>query len=297
MRICHLLSENINVSKGTPIAVRNLRQNHDVMSLKSSGLPLYFKSFLAALQLVFSKYDIIHTHDMAGYGYTFIPKSLRKKTLYSCHGLWKTYFEGRKLSLSERIMAPLLIRAQSRIIKNSDIVVATARFRQKEIKSTYGVDAELAHNGIDTNLFRPRKTKKLYDFIWVGTNSAKGLKEAKKYAADMGGKLLVVGVEGKNGKNITYMPSVPNNEMPQMYNQSKTLINFSTISIYDFVVLEAMASGINVMINKEAAEELMPGKKFSGTVFIGGAEGRRTVSKYSWKNAIEKYNKLYSKLL
>jgi glycosyltransferase involved in cell wall biosynthesis len=290
------MSQNIDTCGGTPIAVRNIRQNYDVKSLNSTGFSLYLKSFAAALQLTFSKYDIIHIHDMAGYGYTFIPRRFRKKTVYSCHGLWKTYFEGKQLSLSEKIISPFLIRAQTRIIKKSDAVVATSRFRKNEIKSLYGIDAELAHNGVDIKLFRPRKSKKLYDFIWVGTNPTRGLDFAKKYALARKGKLLVVGVNGNNDKNTVYMKNIPNEKMPDIYNKARTLINYSVISRYDFVVLEAMACGLNVIINREAAEELVPGKRFGSTVFISGSKGRKIVSEYSWKRSIEKYNKLYAKM-
>ena len=299
MKICHVLSNDISRDGGTEIAVKNIKQNYDVKSIGTAGPLLYVKSFFMAIRLIFSDYDILHFHDMAGYGYTFVPKFMRKKIVLSCHGLWETYFyEIKDMSISQKIISYFLKNAQKRLIKKADIIVATSRFRQKKIKFLYGIDSELIQNGIDINIFKPMKMKKIFDFIWVGTNPNKGLKFAIKTAKKYNGKLLVIGIDGRKMKNVYYINHVPHNDMPFFYNKSKTLINYSLISRYDFVVLEAMACGLNVILNKESVEELLQKKIYKkNIVLIRGKLGRKIAKKNSWSESIKKYNDIYIRIM
>lgn len=287
------MTHNINRGGGTEVAVQNIRQNYDVKSLGIGGMAGYFFSFFLALRIIFSDYDIIHAHDPPSiYGYTFVPKRFRKKILYSCHGLWETYFASSKKNTAPRF----LISTQRRVIMRSDIVVATSRFRVREIKRLYGVEAEYVHNGVDTKKFRPAKSRKDFDFLWVGTNPNKGLRFALDTAKKRRGKLLVVGLQGESNEGVTYAGFVPHSKMPWIYARSKTLINYSTISRYDFVVLEAMACGMSVIINKESAEELIPGGNFGEIVTITGKSGRKIAERLSWEASIKKYNEIYRRL-
>ena len=101
-----------------------------------------------------SRIDIIHVHlTSIGLIVSILNRRLRGKTVYTCHlGEWE--LSGRKLSLFERVhlfLDPYLMRRVRKVIASNDS--AKERFVSKsKVKADKIV---VAHNGVDTDLFRP----------------------------------------------------------------------------------------------------------------------------------------------
>src|SRR3972149_5233520 len=122
MKICHLLTYHPDTVGGIETVSLELGKGYDIRWIGASGFFSILKGFFTALSLRFSKYDIIHIHDNAGYWCTWLSRN--KKLIYTDHGLWKSYFDAnRPKNIFEKIGEKILVRMQTRIIKKSDVVV------------------------------------------------------------------------------------------------------------------------------------------------------------------------------
>ncbi|MFC2143105.1 glycosyltransferase family 4 protein [Candidatus Aenigmatarchaeota archaeon] len=296
MKVCHILNQNLRTVGGVETAVRNImRKDDDVKFLGASGIKLFIKSFSLSIKLAFSNYDMIHIHDTGGFGYMFLPRSIRKKVLYSSHGFCRTYFDAVKPNgLLKKLQARIYTHMQEKIIKNADVVVSSSEWIHDEIKKIFGIETYVIYNGIDTKKFKPQKIKKMYDYIWVATNpELRGLDESIKLVNKNKKTLAVVGFSGKSTKNIKFLGKIPHDKMPDIYNKAKTILYFGKIKGYPFVLLEAWACGLDAIVNKQAIIEIYPKNKLKEINRISNREGKKIVDKFKWENLLKKYKKVY----
>src|SRR3989338_3309415 len=168
MNVCHLITHNPHVTAGgIETVAEELGKVYDIKWLGSGGAMSLPKGFLMALRLRFSKYDVIHIHDNSGYWCTWLARN--KKLLYTCHGFWKEIVG--KLdppqSFMGKLKAIIVTRMQSRIIKKSNAVVPITSNIKKILEEEYGIlQFRVIQNGVDTEKFRPIKSRKPYDYIW-----------------------------------------------------------------------------------------------------------------------------------
>ena len=303
-KACYILTHDPNTTGGIETVVKNMSEGRDVRWLGCGGACSIIKGFITALKLRFSDYDIIHSHDNAGYWLTWLARN--KKIIWTAQGLMKSYFEENPpKGWKKRLDAWVLLRMQSRIIKKSHAVVPINRSISARLRKEYKIEPlEVVHNGVDTDNFRPMKCQKRFDYIWVSTNPAKArLKECIEFTE--GKSMLAVGIAGQDSKQVKYRRAA-RHEMPKLYNSARTLVYFSRQADYSLAILESMACGLNIVTNDYILNELtersrpvgsvtLDGKE-AAVVFLSGKDARRTALSMDWKNIRAKYKKIYENL-
>jgi glycosyltransferase involved in cell wall biosynthesis len=102
--------------------------------------------------------------------------------------------------------------------------------------------------GIDMDLFKPKKTKKIYDVLYVGRKEkAKGYED-----------LLKLIKACPNHKFKIAAGNIPKKDMPKLYRQAKVLVLPSYGESYSQTVIESLACGTPVIAYDVIADELKP---------------------------------------
>ena len=297
IRICFVLNANPDkIFGGTPGVVRNIRKyiKSDVFYGRGSGFLSFLYPFLTALKIIIRNYDVVNIHDTQGYGYMLLPDFLRKKTIYTCHGLWEIYYDITKpKGLFQKIKAEVAKKMQKRIIKKANHIIAVSEYIKNEISSRFKIEKSkitVIHNGVDTEKFHNMKLKrKKKNAIWVGKDPVrKGLDKAVEYADRHDMNLIVVGLEGVSTNKITYLGNVSDTELVNLYNTASILLFFTKAEAHPLVPLEAMACGLDVIASKESNIEIVPLSK-DGLYKIRGKYARKIIEKYDWKEQSKKH--------
>ena len=119
-------------------------------------------------------FDVLHLHSTSSFLMPLLKKTSKKLAHIKCvvhvHGTTKGV-RSRILGLSKELpeivqsthasfSEVLSIARQQYLWKNSDGVIAVSKFIANEVKELYGIPEErifIAHNGVDPQLFSPRK--------------------------------------------------------------------------------------------------------------------------------------------
>ncbi len=303
IKICHVLMLNPQKNiGGTPLVVKELMKRIDSDYVCGVGYG-FFRSiispFFNAIIILTGGYDIVHIHDTQGYVYAMLPKFMRKKMVFTAHGITTGYFDAMKPEgFFQRLKAMTEIFMHKMIIKKSDAVIAVSNHIKSEIIKQYRVDGSkifVIYNGVDTDKFKPAGKRKINVAIWVGDNpELKQLNKTIDYAKRHRMKLIVVGVNGINTEDVEYIGKIPPEKMPEIYNKANVLLFFSKAEGHPLVPLEAMASGLSVVASKESNIEIIPMK--NNLYVINGRKAREIVKKYDWKIQSKKYAEIYERL-
>jgi glycosyltransferase involved in cell wall biosynthesis len=259
--------------------------------------------------------DIIHTHDNSAY---WIAKS-ENKFIHTSHGTWKNYFDYMPKNLRDMVISRFIISMEKTTVSKAAINTAVSNFVKNSVSSQYGIRRKIhvIHNGVDTRKFKPEQANKRRDItaLWVGTNPAlKGLDITIKAAEIAGINLIVVGTEGKSTKYTKYLGRVRPEDMNNIYNRADLLLFPSFYESYPIVPLEAMASGLPVVVSEASHVEIMKNgregyivkshkpkdyakaiEKVIDTRKKLGKAARRTAKRYDWSKQAKHYISLYEK--
>ncbi len=203
--------------------------------------------------------DWLKTNQMLGSWSAVLAKRLYGKKLLlrtgyteSLSSIGKDFFKRRMVDLIERIA-----------YRNADISIVTSEHQKEYITKRYRAhDIRVIPNGIDTMLFRPldRKTaKEKLTFLFVGRlhleKNLLALLEAMKDIPDI--RLRIVGKgplekdvrisAERNGIDLELIPSVPNTELPAIYNDADIYIQPSLYEGNPKTILEAMSCGLPII--------------------------------------------------
>ncbi len=299
MQVCYVLDSNPDrYNGGTPNVVRNIRRyvgGHTVSGSRSAVKNILLM-LAAPLRVAASGCDIVNIHDTHGYFCTFRP--FMKKTVYTCHGLWKNYYKiSPPRTATEKIKSRMAVFFQGRLLRKSDHIIAVSNSVKSQIIQEYRIDSEkitVVHNGVDTGFFSP--TKRGRGFIWVGDNPAlKGLDGAIEYAKRHKGVITIVGVEGQDSDGIRYLGMMRHEDMPDLYRAASTLLFFSKFEGHPLVPMEAAACGLNIIASMESNLEIFPIRK--GVYNVKGKDAVEVAKKHDWKNQAKLYSDVFSKVM
>jgi glycosyltransferase involved in cell wall biosynthesis len=156
-------------------------------------------------------------------------------------------FLAKKTTLKEKIGYKILENVQ-RIGSKEKYVVAVSDFVRRILnEQQIKVDAVIA-NCVDTEKFKPTNSIKMNKYLFVGGYNyyAKGI-DILLELAEQGINIDCV-TNVKPPLPLNWIKSFDNNEMPQIYNRYKGLIFPSRFEASGMVTLEAMASGLPVLV-------------------------------------------------
>jgi len=304
MKLCFVLNANPESHGGTPAVVRNIRRyiKSDVFFGRGKGIFSFLYPSVTAIKILPGNYDIVNIHDTQGYVYSILPKFMRKKIVYTCHGLWELHFSiDPPKGFIQRIKAKTAITMQKAIIKKADHIIAVSNFIKGAIIKKYKIEESritVIHNGVDTKKFYDMKKKRERKLaIWVGKDPVrKGLDKAIEYVRKNNMKLVVVGIKRPDEDCVQYMGDVPDETLRELYNTASVLLFFTKAEAHPLVPLEAMACGLDVIASKESNIEIVPPQK-DGSYKISGKKALKIIKKYDWKNVAKKYMEVYKKVM
>jgi glycosyltransferase involved in cell wall biosynthesis len=186
-------------------------------------------------------------------------------------------------------------------LANADIVT----FDSNSLKKMYPADDRFIaiQNAVDTEVFKPldkEKCREKFDFnknrivLLYSGRAVYGKRldtifNVAKKCCDV--DFVITGIH-YNGRdviypNIIYKSSIPNNEMPELYNACDGLILASDMEGMSRAVLEAMACGIGVLVSDIKANRETVGDISSGRFFNTDEELLKLVSELSKNDFIE----------
>ncbi|MBA3285935.1 MAG: glycosyltransferase family 4 protein [Nitrosopumilus sp.] len=154
-------------------------------------------------------------------------------------------------------------------------------------------------NGVDSNLFKPRLVEKKYHLIFVGRGTIlKGLDTLLKSADKIHGKILIVTklIEprlltlAQSKSNIKIIFNASSEELALLYNQSEIFILPSHDEEQPLTVLEAMSSGLPVIVTQKAASDIV--KNNINGIIIDNSETKI----YSTSSLLIKNKKMMEKM-
>ena len=236
--------------------------------------------------------------------------------------------------LTKYISYPLV----SKIIRISDVITTVSNPVCRELKKYYALnDAIIIENGVDEKKFIPADEKKGYYVLYVGRLSyGKGLFElldAAKKTVNSNIKFYLVGkgelekklkeriIKEDLGAKVKLLGKLSHDELVEIYQNATIFLFLSYYEGFPTVVLEAMSSGLPVLVSDiEAHNNFIEDGKNGILVEKGssddvakkieillndvnlrtqlGNNARKSIEKkFTWDILSKKFEKIYEKLL
>lgn len=279
----------------------------------------HLRSILSARKIVGQRnnFDIINTHGYSGFWLSFVPKMFRSsKHVVTFHGTWANYFDAIGCGgIKNRALRRVSIWVEKRAMRDCDYGIAVSEHVKESVAEQCGVDGDkisVVYNGVDCGRFKPRtKGEQKNRVLWIGTNARlKGLEEAINAVRGLPLKLMVVGISGRNCGNVEYLGKVRPDRMPGIYNMADFLILPSKYESFPSVVMEALASGLPVIVSPECHCEILDEKcgvvthdyraaveRFLREDLVKmGADCRKLAERYDWGIQAGKYAEIYERM-
>lgn len=273
--------------------------------------------------------DVVHAGSWQGFAFKrgSLPLVITEHHC-SLHPIWRQY-HGAVQSLYHR----LCVQRWNRLsYQAADAVVAVSHFSSEPLRRHVPERLQIIHNGIDTQLFSPRKRPRSGRFrlLFVGNPSCwKGADLLVPLAKALGQDFEVCCLGGLrsswpaelDGEGLTFLPRCMPEQMPAVYQSVDAVLALTRFETFGYVAVEAMACGIPVVgfdnagtsevcLNNETAllgplddlgylvervRELASDALLHERI---GANGRRHVLElFNIESCVNRYVALYRKLL
>lgn len=134
-------------------------------------------------------------------------------------------------------------------IKSANYIIFNSNFTRSQFKKVYGFDGDVIHYGVDAKHFFPKKTKKEFDLLFIGSyDKLDGYPFFKTIVEKMktNPKIRVVAFENE---------WLADEELIRVYRKSKIFISVSYREPLGMVPMEVMSCGIPVIAVDEAGHK------------------------------------------
>lgn len=191
-------------------------------------------------------------------------------------------------SLASKMMTKISYSLVLRLIISSDIITTISKFLAYELREYYGVDRiNIIGNAVDEQKFIPKNNNKKDYMLYVGRLSyGKGLfdllKSVRLLSEEFDFKLFLIGkgeLERKLNKiivdehienNVKILGSYSHETLVEIYQNAKIFVFPSHYEGVPTVVLEAMASGLPVVLSDIPAHRYLIEDGENGILFKKG---------------------------
>ncbi len=205
------------------------------------------------------KYDLVFVCASQFIESPFILKYLKVPSFFYCHDpyyriiyepelfkpvnvdIFRTYYE----NLNRYIRKKLDIFN----IKSACHIIFNSNYTRRQFKKIYGVDGDVVHCGVNVKQFFPKKIKKEFDLLFIGSfDKLDGYPFFRKTIENMELSPKIRAVVFENEWLSDY-------ELINVYRKSKILISVSYKEPMGMVPLEAMSCGVPVIAVDEAGHQ------------------------------------------
>lgn len=218
-------------------------------------IKLYFHHKKIAQEIDKKKYDFVFVH-LSQYTHApFILRFLKTPSVYFCHEPLRIAYDSvvsipEDISpikrLYERIVRRLKKEIDASNIKHANIVLANSKYSQKNIKKAYGIKSFVCYLGVDKNLFKPKKIKKEYNLLFVGSDVwMEGFDTLQEINKIFDYSLNIHIIKKQKGRYIS------DDELVNEYNKTKLVIVLGRFDPFSMIPLEAMACKVPPLVVKE----------------------------------------------
>jgi glycosyltransferase involved in cell wall biosynthesis len=201
------------------------------------------------------KYDVVLVNASKYTQAPFILNFLKTFTVYYCHDphlriVYEDVLKLKNPKLSRQIYEKITRSIKKKIDKNNiskaKLLIANSYFTKEGVKKAYNRNADVAYLGIDEKMFRPNKSKKEIDVLFVGSKEVVDgyydLMHACNYLPGISLRVLDFKEEWITAES----------EMRNLYCRSHVVVALAHNEPLGLVPLEAMSCGVPVVAVNEA---------------------------------------------
>ena len=220
-----------------------------------------------ALDIDKKKYDIVVAHPDKYTQAPFVLSFLKTRKSYYCHELLRLAYEEHLMNFKPKTPAHLLYEKMTRSIRkkidkdnalHSDIIVTNSAFTALNVEKYYGRRAAVCYPGVDTDIFKKRNYKKIYDLLFVGDKVQEDGFDLLQSIVKLLPRKIKVNIIStrQNGKWIS------DSELSNEYNKAKIVLALAVNEPLGLIPLESMACGVPVIAAAEGGykETVVNGK-------------------------------------
>ncbi|OGH98425.1 MAG: hypothetical protein A2X43_05895 [Candidatus Margulisbacteria bacterium GWD2_39_127] len=289
----------------------------------------YYLSLKRSISKLSSSFDIVHTHGLVPDGLVGrqIAKDLRVPLVSHAHDGGIDHFSVPEMRLAKKVC------------QDADAIIAVSDRQKMIIEQYLSADPDKVitiNNGIDSRKFcvleSMNNTKKYFRLLSVGNlNYGKGfdillgaIYLLQQNSLDISLTVVGEGVERDSLNklidsyqliNVKFLGAIPNNKLPQIYNQHDAFILSTRSETFGIVFIEALACGLPVVAPRIAPlTDILPeefcifadpesSSSFAEAIIIIKEKRweknriAESVSKYSLQNSARELRRVYEKVL
>ncbi len=197
-------------------------------------------------------YDIVIVHPDRYTQAPFILSFLKTKKAYYCHELLRFAYEEHLMNFKPKTPIHLLYEKMTRLMRknidkdnalHSDIILTNSELTKHNVEKYYKTKATVCYPGVNTNIFKKRNFKKVYDILFIGDTTQEDGYDLFQNVINLLPRKIKVNVVSTRQKNKWISDPDLSNE----YNKSRIVLALAVNEPLGLIPLEAMACGVPVI--------------------------------------------------